>query len=179
MLVAVKNALLPPSELKNTAIRSLYTSEQYILLEDSYDVLSFFRDNLLYLDTLTFELDPEFLPAEDTRIEWLSTNGQDTLRRELEVLDQKFILHWPEELHDSGGDWEHQLLCHPWYEEDELEPYTFRLVTPNSVELRKELQALQEVVGEDKAENFFLEYAVPYVIMRFGKVHPEQLRENL
>ena len=178
-LVAVKNALLPPSELKNTAIRALYAADQHIVLEDPYDMLSFFRGRLLYLDTLVFDLDPEFFPAATTRIEWISTNGQDTLRRELSVVENKCLLHWPKELHSTTDEWEHQIVAHPWYEADELTPYTFQLVTPTIGQLQAEIQALRELVEKDTSQDFLLEYALPYVRMRFGKVHPEAIRQHL
>ncbi|MEL6970993.1 MAG: hypothetical protein AAFZ63_19260 [Bacteroidota bacterium] len=178
-LVAVKNALLPPSELKNTAIRALYAADQHIVLEDTYDMLSFFRGRLLYLDTLVFDLDPEYFPEGTTRIEWISTNGTDTLRRDLPVVERKCQLHWPEEFHSATDQWQHQVVAHPWYGEDELSPYTFQLLTPTAAQVQAEMQALRELVKQDTAQDFLLEYALPYVRIRFGKVHPESLRKYL
>ena len=178
-LAAVKNALLPPSELKNTAIRALYAADQHIVLEDTYDMLSFFRGRLLYLDTLVFDLDPEFFPEETTRVEWISTNGSDTLRRDLKIIERKCLVHWPEELHSTTEEWQHQVVAHPWYGADELSPYTFQLVTPTIDQVQAELQDLRELIEQDTSQDFLLEYALPYIRMRFGKVHPESLRKYL
>ena len=175
-LVAVKNALLPPSELKNTAIRAVYQADQTILLEDTYDMLSFFRGNLVYLDTLVFELDPDSWPLEDTRIEWISTNGEDTLVREVTITDHRFVLAWSGDRHAGSDLWEHHLVCHPWYGEDELEPYPFHLIVPGAEQIRSELQTLHQLVAAEDSSTFLPEHAIPYLTMRYGKVHPGHLQ---
>ncbi len=175
-LVAVKNALLPPSELKNTAIRAGFNADEHVTIEDHYDLLGFFRGTIAYLDTLVFELNEEFLPGEETRIEWVSTNGSDTLRRDLTLDGQRFIMVWPQELAEANANWEHQIICHPWYVEDEQEPYSFQIATPAPEELRSELAALREITEVESDAAFVAEYATPYVIMRYGKVHPGHLK---
>lgn len=91
--VAVKNALIPPSQLKETGIRG--SSSPIVNLEDPYDLLDFFRGDVAYPDTLVFNLDPEEFGEEDGYFELTTMRGEEVTTHRYPALNNTLSLHLP------------------------------------------------------------------------------------
>ena len=65
------------------------------------------------------------------------------------------------------------------YEEEDITPYSFQLLPLDTAALRPELLTLREIVDQNAEEDFLVQYAIPYVEQRYGKIHPVQLQKLL
>jgi hypothetical protein len=168
--VAVKNALIPPSQLKETGIRGL-TSETVIALEDPYDLLDFFRGDVAYPDTLEFKLNPEEFVEEDAYFELTATRGEATTTHRYPAHQQTLALHLPPGHLENPAD-SYTFSYQPLFSEeaDDFTPEPFQFHPVPVANLRTELAYLRELLPEQTMTDFLQKVALPHVESQYGRV---------
>lgn len=170
-IVAVKNALIPPSQLKETATRGQST-DLAVKLEDAYDLLDFFRGDVAYPDTLFFQLSPGEFEEEGGYFELRTAGDNETTTYHYEATDNVLALYLPPGQLEKPAEaytFGYQPLFAEEPEEFSPEPFRFKPVPVG--ELRAELAYLREIVppGQSVAD-FLKNIAIPHVESRFGRV---------
>ncbi len=169
-IVAVKNALIPPSQLKETATRSQRTGLA-IKLEDGYDLLDFFRGDVAYPDTLRFELSAAEFGEAGGYFELSATGDEGVTSYHYEAIDNVLALHLPPG-HLEKPAQSYTFSYQPLFTEEaeEFAPEEFRFHLVPVAALRSELAYLRELAPEQLPIDFLRNIALPYVESRYGRV---------
>ena len=184
-LLAVRQALLPASEWKMTGIREITNDEQGVHLEDTYDMLDFFRGRIAIVGSLEvhfsadyFSFGSDFKAWEDGHIELQVHNPEDARVEIYGFLTQSWNLAALLEMADPGASFVVRYL--PEYDEDELlEAEHFQIVEVDAAQLNEELRYLHELTPEEDRPLFESQLAVEFVTSRYGKMHPHTLSSML
>lgn len=179
-LIAVKNALIPPSQLKETAIRGLIPQETGVLLEDPYDLLDFFRGKIAYADTLFFRLNPEEFSVEGGVFNLHYRVDQKTTSYPYTASDNVLALHLPPGLLQEEKPVELTFSYDPLFSEnDDFEPEAFTFIQISEKVLRQELGYLRSLQPDVPLADFLNKVALPHVEIRYGKVSVGWVRKLL
>ncbi|MEM6398278.1 MAG: hypothetical protein AAF741_18145 [Bacteroidota bacterium] len=175
-LLAVRQAILPESEWKMTATREIQSHEAGIEMEDTYDMLGYFRGRIALLDSLEIYFSPDYFSTEDGALHLIAHGGAgDTSVHRADTLQVADLVS----LSDSTTT--HFTLSYlPDYEDDDLlvaEPFTITSV--NREELIDELGYLYELTSEEDRPIFASQIAPEYVNSRYGRMHANSLKQVL
>ncbi|MFK8163622.1 MAG: hypothetical protein AB8H12_14340 [Lewinella sp.] len=167
--VAVKHALIPPSQLKETGIRG--SSSAIVKLEDPYDLLDYFRGDVAYPDTLVFNLDPDEFEEKDGYFELTAMWGKETTTYRYPALNNTLSLHLPPGHLENPAD-AYTFSYQPLFNEepDDFTPEPFQFHPVPVADLRTELAYLRELLPEYTASDFLQNVALPHVESQFGRI---------
>lgn len=177
-LLAVREALLPPSELKMTGIREIRANDEGIHVEDSYDLMAYCRGRIAYLDSLRLIPDPSyFIPGEGS-LELTVMTAEDTFTKQF-PLDGSPLRLAPLADEDLPEVVTYRVSYPIDYAEDPtLKAETFHLVPIHSDTLMAELHYLRSISDVEEAI-FRTQIAPVHVSARYGKLNPVVLERLL
>lgn len=178
--VALRDALLPPSQFNTSAIRSQDTLTHAIHFADYYEVMDYFRGPILYTDTLRFSLDEDFFTEEAGHFQLTIHHPTGPIQQTFPEGTFELSIPIADSLLAYGKTLNYELSYEPVFSEDPdlvAEPFQLHDVPPE--EVRQELLTLREVSPALSDAAFLEQYALPYVEMRFGKVSPGWVRQLL
>lgn len=175
-LLAVRQALLPASEWKMTGIRAITEDSSGVHLEDTFDMLGFFRGRIALIDGLQVTFSPDYFSMEEGFLELTTITAAnsftDTLPIQEAALDLAVLIQEDVELAQTAFTLSYQ----PEYGEDELlEAEPFQLVQVDAEQLKQELAYLYELMAAEDRPFFESQLAVEFVTSRYGKMHAEEL----
>lgn len=173
--LAVKQAIIPPSKLKETAIRTNIDTTVAITLEDPYEMMAFFRGEIAYPGPLRFVLDPDEFGEENGYFFLTTKHPEGVSTQRFLAEDNHLTVSLPELGQDPHSTYTLEYL--PLFTEDEdfaAEPFTLNIVA--EPELKKELAYLRELTPDRPLADFLNEVALPFCELRYGKISAGYVR---
>lgn len=174
-MLAVKQALIPPSQLKETATRANIDTSVVITLEDPYEMLAFFRGEIAYPGPLQFTLDPDEFGEEDGYFLLTATTPNGTITHRFQPEDGQLTLELPEKHPVETTVF--TLTYEPLFsEEEDFEAESFTLRPVAEADLKQEVGYLRELSPEQALADFLNEVAIPFCELRYGKISAGYVR---
>ena len=170
--LAVKQALIPPSQLKVTAIRANIDTSLALTLEHPYDLLDVFRGTIAYRDSLILKLDTEGFADKGT---FHLTVRDETERHnyQLQATNGYLVLKIPSSHNLTTASF--QLSYEPFFSEEEVEPESFNLLPLDKAQLHAELLYLHSLLPDHSPGDFVAKIALPHCELNYGKISPGYL----
>ncbi len=178
-LLAVKDALLPPSEFTAASTRETYQSGEAFVLDD-YDLMDFFRGRILYVEGMSFTLDQEVFPLEsEAYFSLQNIEAEEVEAYRLSPIDGKLVVQLPEDevASSKAGTWRLDYVTDGGQTVDEIGQ--FQLIAATQEAILTELEHLFAEVARADLTEFLMRDALPYVELRYGKINPEMLHDWL
>lgn len=179
-LAAVKNALLPPAQFRTTSTRSEATQLHF---EDIYDMMEFFSDTVLLIDTTIYQLNTEELPLNEAHyFEVRYEQGEQTYVKKVPGSNGQiefYAQHLFSDLRtDQRAAQEVELYyVGPTKAEEELVG-RFKLVSATADQITEPLKTLYDAM-KSEPEAFLHEEALPFLALQYGKPNPAQVKALL
>ncbi len=186
--IALKEAIIPSDQFLAAATRAgSMERDAMVHLDDKYDIKAFFRETIVILDSLSFQLDPEKFPLDDQRYFTIIQQKADTVQRmRLKARKQTFSLtsslfqgvkdRMPASETPSGT-----LLCYvdeTKNERQEFGPFEIYVLSQEERNMiRGELICMQELLSLPSESEFIQLHAIPYLYGYYGKMNVADIKE--
>lgn len=179
-LLALRDAIVPPNQNKEAATRT-YKPNGSLTFNDQYDLKSFFREQVFFIEPAKFWVDANYFPLDSTHFFMIRHQLEDGwVGKALPHADQTFelgaaVLQFQGKVLDVNSIQRSELYYVDRASNKEQYLGHFQLQFVSSQIVKEDLMRLQKKVGKMPSEQFLQKYAMPFLNLWYGNTHPESI----
>ncbi len=164
-VVIMKNAIIPQNKYYQTANRGTASHSSHF--EDIYDLMGFFRDKVLIIESGSFTVNPEKLPLNDTNyLDFLSQKNNRQLKYSQQA--DSFTISG----NFAAGDFKLRYVRNGL----EKEIGEFNLVIASRDQIAKELALFFNNQTSDSSTSNYYKHVIPYINEAYGNTNLETIQ---